>query len=120
MKVAKGIALFGTFALAIGLAESSAKVTLYEKAVVGGKELKPGEYQVKWDGSKASIKAGKETIEAPAKTETGSEKYDKTAVRYSVVDGKYRVEEIRLGGTNTKLVFDNGAGGPSTLPAAVR
>ena len=120
MKVSKGILLFGTFALAVGLAESTAKVTLYEKASVGGKELKPGEYQVKWDGGMATIKAGKETVEAPAKAETSSEKFDKTSVRYTVVDGKYRVEEIRVGGTNTKLVFENGAGGPSQQPAAVR
>ena len=120
MSFSKGLVLFSTFAVAMAFAESSAKVTLYEKATVAGKELKPGDYKVEWSGDKATITAGKESVEAPAKAETTGEKFSRTSVRYSVVDGKYRVEEIRLGGTKTKLVFDNNASGGPGQPAGVR
>ena len=32
-------------------------------------------------------------------------KFDTTTVRYGVGDGKTRIQEIRIGGTKTKLVF---------------
>jgi hypothetical protein len=37
--------------------------------------------------------------------EEASEKFSRDSVRYTEVDGKMKVREIRLGGTNTKLVF---------------
>jgi hypothetical protein len=57
--------------------------------------------------SKVVISKGKETVEAPVKVETGTGKFDSTSVRYSGDGGKLVVQEIRLGGTNTKLVFSN-------------
>ena len=41
------------------------------------------------------------------KTETADTKFASTTVRYKNGDGKYRVEEIRFGGTTTKIVFTN-------------
>jgi hypothetical protein len=86
---------------------ASYRLTLYEKSTVAGKELAPGEYKVELNGEKAKISSGKQMVETMVKVENGGEKYASTTVRYSNGDGKYRLMEIRLGGTNTKLVFDN-------------
>ncbi len=97
---------FATVALVIASAAGAGtKVTLFEKSFIGGEELKPGEYKIEVNGDKATIKSGKQVIEATVKTETGSEKFGATSVRYGNADGKYRVQEIRLGGTKTTLVF---------------
>ena len=98
---------FATFAIAIASAASSYKVTLFQPSIIGGKELPPGLYKVELKDATAVISRGKQSVEAAAKTETAESKFDTTAVRYRNGDGKYRVEEIRFGGTNTKLVFAN-------------
>jgi hypothetical protein len=43
------------------------------------------------------------------KVENGSEKFQRTVVKYGIADGKYRVQEIRLGGTSKTLVFNSDA-----------
>ena len=44
--------------------------------------------------------------ESTVKVEEGDTKFDTTAVRYvNSADGKIRIQEIRIGGTKTKLVF---------------
>lgn len=95
--------------LVLALAVASAKtysVTLFQPSVVGGTELQPGDYKVDVQDSKVVIKSGKTSVESPVKVETAGEKFNATSVRYTNGDGKYRVQEIRLGGTNTKLVFE--------------
>ena len=95
--------------LVAGLAVASAKsytVHLFQSAMVGTTELKPGEYQVEVVDQKAVIRNGKIESEAPVKVETNDAKYDSTTVRFSNGDGKMHIQEIRLGGTKTKLVFN--------------
>jgi hypothetical protein len=99
---------FATIALATASA-ASYRVTVYQPSVVGGTELKPGDYKIELKDNKAVIKTGKETVEAPVKVETGDQKFNSTAVRYQNDGGKMKVNEIRIGGTNTKLVFESGA-----------
>ncbi len=97
------------FAIA-GLAVASAKtynVTLFQPSTLGGTDLKAGEYKLDVQGDKAVLKAGKVAAEAPAKVETNGTRYASTTVRMSNVDGKMKIQEIRIGGTNTKVVFDN-------------
>jgi hypothetical protein len=103
----KWIFSVGVFALAVASAASSYQVTFFQSSLVGNTEIKPGDYKVELDGEKAVIKTGKTSVQAACKVETGTEKYATTVVRYSNGDGKYRVQEIRLGGTKTKLVFNN-------------
>lgn len=81
-------------------------VTLFQPSVVGGTELKAGSYRLEVDGEKAVIKGAKQSAEAAVKVETTEQKFGATVVRYQNGDGKYRVTEIRLGGTSTKLVFN--------------
>jgi hypothetical protein len=98
---------FGTLALAIASAASNYHFSIFQPSYVGGKELKPGDYKIELNGDKAVIKVGKQVLEAAVKVENGSEKFSETSVRYATADGKMMVQEIRLGGTSTKLVFNN-------------
>ena len=95
--------------LVAGMAFASAQsytVTFLVPATVGGTELSAGNYKFNLQDQKIVIKHGRKTTEAAVKVETGDVKYPSTIVRYDTVDGKYKVEEIRLGGTNMKLVMD--------------
>jgi len=95
--------------LLAGMAFASAKtyvVTFFEPAVVGGTQLKAGDYKLEIQDQKIVIKHGKDVAEAPVKIETGEAKYPSTSVRYGNVDGKNKVQEIRVGGTNMKLVLN--------------
>lgn len=95
------------FALA-GLAVASAKsysIDLFAPALLGNMELKPGHYSVDIVDQKAVIRNGKIHGEAPVKVETMEQKYPKTAVRFSVADGRMHIQEIHVGGSTTKIVF---------------
>ena len=83
-------------------------VTLLKPSVVAGKELKPGDYKVEVNNDKAVISHGKQSIEAKVKTETADKKYGSTTVRYEMEGDKYKVQEIGIGGTKTKLVIGEG------------
>jgi hypothetical protein len=107
MKLSNLMLTFGTLALAVASAASSYRVSLFQPSMLAGQELKPGDYKVELNGDKAMIKAGKQTIEATVKVENGTERFPETSVRYSDANGKMTVTEIRLGGTHTKLVFNN-------------
>ncbi len=99
--------LGGTMALAVVSAATSYRITLFQPSMLGSNELKAGDYKVELHDSKAVLTRGRDKIEANVKTETSDTKYSSTSVRYSNGSGKYLIQEIRLGGTNTKLVFEN-------------
>ena len=98
---------FATLALAAASAAEKHTITLYQASVIGGQELKAGEYRFELrDNNKMIVKDGKRSIEADVKVESADKKFDTTAVRY--LQDK-QVTEIRLGGTKTKLVLGSGA-----------
>ena len=74
---------------------------------VSGTDLKAGDYRIEVAGDKAMIHSGKISVEAAVTVQEAEKKFSATTVRYSVIDGKYRIKEIRLSGTKTLLVFDN-------------
>ncbi len=84
----------------------SYSLTLHENSILGATELKAGTYKLDLTGDKATISDGRTKAEAQVKVETASGKFSSTTVRYTNGDGKYRVQEIRIGGTNMKLVFN--------------
>jgi hypothetical protein len=87
-------------------------VKLFEKVVFGSTELAPGDYKVEVNDQNVTIRQGKLQSESPAKVEENGTKFDQTTVRYGKdAQGKTRIEEIRLGGTKTRLLFQNSAGG---------
>jgi hypothetical protein len=97
--------------LAFAANAATYKVTLSQPASVQGKELKAGEYRLNVDSTKLTIVNGKESVEVPVKVESVDQKYENTSVRYTGTDKtateKPKITEIRLGGTKTKLVFNN-------------
>jgi hypothetical protein len=98
---------FATAALVVASAASSHTFRVYRPATVGGSELKVGEYKIDVKDNIAVIRQGRTSVEAPVKVETVPEKIASTSIRYETADGKLRIQEIRLGGTTTKLVFQN-------------
>jgi hypothetical protein len=102
-KVVKGLTIgFVTFALAVASAATSYRVTFFEPVVLNGTTLKPGDYRVEINDNKAIIKRGKTVAESPVKVESNEAKYSTTSVRLAGP----QVEEIHIGGTHTKLVFE--------------
>ena len=93
---------FAFLALAIASAASSYTVTFYQPVMINGSELKPGDYKVELKDKTAVIKQGKTVTEAPVSVQNDSQKYQRTAVRLNGM----QVEEIRIGGTSTRIVFD--------------
>ena len=53
------------------------------------------------------LKSGKTEAQAQVKVENEGNKFPSTTVRYSNGDGHFTITEIRLGGTNMKLVVSN-------------
>jgi hypothetical protein len=97
----------------LGVAIASAKsynVKLFQPAMLGGVQLAPGEYRLEMVGSNVVLKNGKVEAQSPGREETVDAKYPSTTVRFDNTDGKMRIREIFLGGTNTKLVL-TGEGG---------
>jgi hypothetical protein len=91
-----------TFALTALAASNTFHVTFDEAAWINGTQLKPGDYRVQVEGDKAVLKSGKTVIEAPAKMETADHKFGSTGV---VLDSKQKVQEIQIGGTKDRIVF---------------
>jgi hypothetical protein len=93
-------------AMAAFAATGTYKVNILQDSVVGGKQIKAGDYKVVVENNTAVLKHGKESIEVPAHTEQSQSKYSSTQVRY--VDKA--ISEIHVGGTTTKIVFTGGGG----------
>jgi hypothetical protein len=102
----KLLVAFATLTLSVASAKTYS-VTLFQPSHVGGTELKAGDYKLDVDDAKLVIRSGKQKVEQTVKVENGDSKFGSTTVRYAVSDGKYAIQEIRLGGTKTKLVFSN-------------
>jgi hypothetical protein len=95
---------FATVALAVAsAAANSFTVNLEHPCSVGGTQIKAGEYKVQTEGDKIVLKSGKTVIELPGKMETGAKRFDTTSVR--IDDKTNKLEEIRVGGTTTRIVF---------------
>ena len=99
------------FAIGIGTAyaASSYHVTLYKATTVNGTQLKPGDVKLELQGDKVVFKQGKTSIESNVTIQNGSQKFDVTTVGYDGDSSNNQVQEIRLGGTTTKLLFEQRA-----------
>lgn len=85
-------------------AANTYRVELYKPITINGTELKAGTCKVEVLDNKVVVTQGKTTAEAPAKIEQGSQKFYSTTV--TVGQNSNQAEEIRLAGTNTKIVFE--------------
>jgi hypothetical protein len=96
-------ASFLSLALASAFAASSARVTLFNESSVDGKTLQPGDYKVELKDSGVVLKHHKEIVELPGRIETADKKFRTSTVRYK---NQSEIQEIWLGGTNKKIVFN--------------
>jgi hypothetical protein len=98
-------------ALTLGSAwAKSFDVNLSNPSVVAGTELKPGMYRLTVDGTKMTLTNGSRSVRCDVTVETVDQKFKSSSMRLEEVNGKYHVTEIRLRGTDTKLVLDAPAG----------
>ena len=107
MKLVTGFVCLATMTMAWATAATQYNVRINNPAMIAGTELKTGDYRMELIGDKAMIHGKKDTVEASVKVEDGSEKFSSTTVRYSMAGGKYRIDEIHLGGTKIKVIFNN-------------
>ena len=89
-------------------AKKSYDITLGSPVMAGTVQIPAGEYHVKVEGNNAvfNMVDGDKSFTAPVKMENGQEKYDQTAVVSTTKDGTNRIESIELGGSRTKLEFN--------------
>lgn len=92
----------GVFALAILSAANSYNVTFYDPVVINGTTLKAGDYTLEIKENTAIIRQGKVMAQASVKIENNDKKFATNTVRVSGT----QLEEIKLGGTHTRLVFE--------------
>jgi hypothetical protein len=86
----------------------SYEFTLGSTTQFGNTELKPGGYKMKVEGTQATIRdeqTGK-SVTVTVKVEHAGQKFDQTTVQSANKDGKDRVVEIHLGGSDTKLELE--------------
>lgn len=99
--------IFVLFTLTVASALAATHtVTLFQPSLVAGKELKPGDYRLTLEDGKVILQKGREKVEAPVKVENSDTKFSSTSVRYVTESGALKVQEIRLGGTTTRLIFN--------------
>lgn len=105
----KTIFAFATLALAIASAASNkTSVQITVPTEFGGEVLKPGEYSLEFNDNHATLKSGKHVVQMDARVETESKRFNTTTVRYNTSGTNAHLEEIRIGGTTTKVVFAKG------------
>jgi len=95
------------FAMAAAFASAATyRVKLLQPTVVAGTTLKAGDYKLEIQDNKVLFTAGKNVAEAKVKVENADQKYTSTSFRYDrATDGTLKLQELKLAGTNTKLVF---------------
>jgi hypothetical protein len=94
-----------------GLAVASAKTysfTLFSPTAVGKTQLKPGDYKLKLDGSKAILTNNmtRKMVETDVKVEQNRRKFEQTAVDTVHANGIDHLKAIELQGTKMKLAFN--------------
>jgi hypothetical protein len=75
---------------------------------------------VEVEGNKATLKGAGKSIEMPVRVVEGDAKFPRTTVRYNIAGGKYRLEQIQIGGTKTTLIFEGDSGSKAAQPVGVR
>ena len=101
--------LLASFLVLAGMALAAGntyKINIFQDSVVDGKTLKAGDYKIMMENGNAVLKQGNQTIEVPAREETEANKVASTELLYK--DGT-NLEQIRVGGTHTRIVFDAAA-----------
>ncbi len=96
---------FCVVGLALASAAETYHVTLPDAMVVNGQRLAAGNYTVKVEGNKAVFQHGKQVAESPVKVERVQKKFESTMFKSDNSGGGMHLSEIRISGTNTKLIL---------------
>jgi hypothetical protein len=100
----KFVLAFAILGLSVASAETY-RLNLNQPSKIEGKALKAGDYKLNLENSKLTISMGKQTVEVPVKVQTGDTKFESNAIRYQGTGEQVTISEIRIGGTKTKLLF---------------
>ncbi|MGP8244241.1 MAG: hypothetical protein ACLQVN_06950 [Bryobacteraceae bacterium] len=102
-----------TSALALSFLSLASAAKVYEIILssptkVGNVQLKAGQYRLKINGGNAVFTAVEtsKSFTTPVKVENTDQRFEETIVDTSVTDGTAKVKDIQLGGSKTKLSFD--------------
>ena len=94
----------------LGVSLASAKnytFTISDTMKAGSTTLKPGQYTVKMEGSKAVLKDGAgHDVPANVKVESSDTAFKNTEVSTTQSNGTGKIEWIGLGGSKSKIVFE--------------
>lgn len=106
---AKSLLFVGALGVAsLGIASAkSYDIVLSSPAMAGNLELKPGEYQLKVEGSQAvftDVQTSKQWT-APVKVQTSPAKYAETTVESTTQGDMSHIHAIDLAGSTTQLEF---------------
>lgn len=103
----RSFVLFAAFGLSI-LSAKSYEILLDSPAKVGNMDLRPGKYSVfLMDDSKIRFTdASGKSVEASGTVSNVDKKFPSTLVDTKQVNGVTQIEEIDLGGTRTKIMFE--------------
>ena len=120
-KVFKSLVLGMTLLLAAGaFAANKGQIQITESTAVGGKQLKPGDYTVTWDGQGPSVqlnimKGSKVVTTVPAQVVATEAPQPANSIVAKVGgDGTKSLSEIRLSGKKYTLEIGDNMGGPQT------
>src|SRR5258708_1474199 len=102
----KALAAMFVLGISAAYAASSYHVTLYKPTTINGTQLKAGDVKLELQGDKVVVKQGKTSVESTVTVQNAAQKFDATTVGYVGDSANNQVQEIRLGGTTTKLLFD--------------
>lgn len=101
--------LIGVLAVA-GIAFAGTKsydVTISKAAKAGAVDLAPGAYRLKVEGTTATfVDSHQKSFTTPVKLETATKKFAQTAVDSSEGGAKDTIHSITLGGSTTKVEFE--------------
>lgn len=106
---AKSLFIIGAVTLSsLGIASAkSYDIVLASPAMAGANELKPGDYQLKVEGSQAVFKdqQSSKSVSVPVQVENSDRKFPFTSVESTNQNGMDNIRAIDLGGSNTRLTL---------------
>lgn len=106
MTLSKLVLFLGIAAMAMA-SSNRYSIAVSEPIVVAGTEFRAGKLSLELDGQMATLREGKKSIATPVKVETAEETYRSSSVRWDTIEGKHKLREIRVGGTNLRLTFED-------------
>src|ERR1041384_5843744 len=103
----KLLIVFAAAGLSIAAARSY-DIRLASLATIGTAQVEPGDYTLKLNANTITLvdTSNGKTVETNAKVESVDKKFSHTAVLSKKVNGTDHIDEIQLGGTKTKVEFN--------------